>query len=218
MIHDVPYTPRSHCGHQARDPYIHSVLGVLSLLMPASSTPTEQAWNPCSLLAYDAFPHRQDFGPIIISDTRSTVKSNRFLLPSGVTVINVVSIEPIDNATITQLDLQMEILTLILNLIVTLCTEPIGFSHASISLRSALATESRLNFNTSLRLLAAAHRYHNAIGALLNGIMAVRIVSYTSSSVVLGYDSALASDGPNITVSIAVAGLPLLSLGVGSSR
>ncbi|KAG2071927.1 hypothetical protein BDR04DRAFT_480359 [Suillus decipiens] len=106
----------------------------------------------------------------------------------------------------------MEILTLILNLIITLCIEPIGFSHASIPLRSALATESRLHFNNSLRLLAAAYGYYNAIGALLNGIMAVLIVSYTSFSVVLGYDSVLASDGPNITVSIAAGGLPLLSL------
>ncbi|KAG1815773.1 uncharacterized protein BJ212DRAFT_1358606 [Suillus subaureus] len=44
-----------------------------------------------------------------------------------------------------------EILALTLNLIVMLCTESIGFVH-SISLRSALASESRFCFNTNLGL------------------------------------------------------------------
>ncbi|KAG2355562.1 hypothetical protein BDR07DRAFT_521655 [Suillus spraguei] len=47
---------------------------------------------------------------------------------------------------------QGEILALALNLIVTLCTESIGFVHA-ISLRSALASESQLRFSSNLRLL-----------------------------------------------------------------
>ncbi|KAG2345116.1 hypothetical protein BDR05DRAFT_998712 [Suillus weaverae] len=134
---------------------------------------------------------------------------------SGVMVTNIVSVEPMSAMIqITQLDLQRELLALILNLIITLCTEPIGFVHG-ISLRSALASESRLHFNTNLRLLTAARGWYNPNGALLNGIMAILlIISYTSSSVVLCYNFSLASDGSDIAVSIAIAGLPLLSLGV----
>lgn len=87
----------------------------------------------------------------------------------GVAVTNMVSNDPFN--VIIQLDLQREILALILNLIVTLCTEPIGFVH-SISLRSALASESRLHFNTNLRLLTAARGWYNPNGALPNCIMA----------------------------------------------
>ncbi|KAG2737581.1 hypothetical protein P692DRAFT_20842390, partial [Suillus brevipes Sb2] len=65
------------------------------------------------------------------------------------------------------LDLPKEILALALNLIVTLCSESIGFVH-NISLRSALASESRLRFNTNLRLLTAARGWCNPNGALLN--------------------------------------------------
>ncbi|KAG2745773.1 hypothetical protein P692DRAFT_201792706, partial [Suillus brevipes Sb2] len=102
---------------------------------------------------------------------------------------------------VIQLDLQREILALAFNLIVTLCTESIGFVH-SISLRSALASESRLRFNTNLRLLTAARGWCNPNGALLNSISAVLlIISYSSASLVDG-------------VGIALAGLPLLILGV----
>jgi hypothetical protein len=135
---------------------------------------------------------------------------------SGVTVTDMVFIEH-TNAMIqiTQFDLrQREILALVLNLIVTLCTESIGFVHG-ISLRSALASESRLHFNTNLRLLTAARGWYNPNGALLNGIMALLlVVSYTSSSVVLCYNLDFMSDHLDITESIAIAGLPLLSLGV----
>lgn len=128
----------------------------------------------------------------------------------GVTVTNMVSNDPFN--AIIQLDLQRELLALILNLIVTLCTEPIGFVH-DISLRSALASESRLHFNTNLRLLTAARGWYNSNGALPNCIMAVLlIISYTSSSVILCYN--FTSDGSNITGSIAIAGLPLLGLGI----
>lgn len=90
----------------------------------------------------------------------------------------------------TQLDLPKEILALALNLIVTLCTESIGFVH-NISLRSALASESRLRFNTNLRLLTAARGWCNPNGALLNSISAVLlIISYSSASFV-GYLSSL---------------------------
>ncbi|KAG1863670.1 hypothetical protein F4604DRAFT_1586942 [Suillus subluteus] len=116
---------------------------------------------------------------------------------------------------ITQFDLrQREILALILNLIVTLCTESIGFVHG-ISLRSALTSESRLHFNTNLRLLTAARGWYNPNGTLLNGIMTVLlIVSYTSSSIVLCYNIDFGSYSSDVTESIAIAGLPLLSLGV----
>lgn len=128
----------------------------------------------------------------------------------GVTVTNMVSNDPFN--AIIQLDLQRELLALILNLIVTLCTEPIGFVH-DVSLRSALASESRLHFNTNLRLLTAARGWYNSNGALPNCIMAVLlIISYTSSSVILCYN--FTSDGSNITGSIAIAGLPLLGLGI----
>ncbi|KAG1861673.1 hypothetical protein F4604DRAFT_1097638 [Suillus subluteus] len=104
--------------------------------------------------------------------------------------------------------LQREILTLALNLIVTLCTESIGLVHG-ISLRSALASESRLHFNTNLRLLTAARGWYNPNGTLFNGISAVLlIISYSSASLIVcvgwGYDD----------VAIAIVGTPLLVLGV----
>ncbi|KAG1861820.1 hypothetical protein DFJ58DRAFT_839639 [Suillus subalutaceus] len=130
----------------------------------------------------------------------------------GVAVPNLINLE---TATLLQsqssrLFLQREILTLALDLIVTLCTESIGFVHG-ISLRSALASESRLRFNTNLRLLTAASRWYNPNGALLNGISAVLlIISYSSVSLVVCLDDQyiLSAEG------IAFAGLPLLILGV----
>ncbi|KAG1879114.1 hypothetical protein F4604DRAFT_1923267 [Suillus subluteus] len=132
----------------------------------------------------------------------------------GVAVPNLINLE---TATLSQLQsqssrlfLQREILTLALDLIVTLCTESIGFVHG-ISLRSALASESRLRFNTNLRLLTAARRWYNPNGALLNGISAVLlIISYSSASLVVCLDDQyiLSAEG------IAIAGLPLLILGV----
>ncbi|KAG1803411.1 uncharacterized protein BJ212DRAFT_1549517 [Suillus subaureus] len=83
------------------------------------------------------------------------------------------------------LPMKREILALALDLIVTLCTESIGFVHG-ISLRSALASESRLHFNTNLRLLTAARGWYNPNGALLNVILAVLLViSYSSVSFIV---------------------------------
>ena len=90
----------------------------------------------------------------------------------------VIAILPTTNSAKT------EVLSLTLNLVVTACTESIGFVH-SIALKSALASESRLHCNTSLRLLTAArsNRWTNPNGTLFNGIMAVLlIVSYVSST------------------------------------
>ncbi|KAG1863724.1 hypothetical protein F4604DRAFT_1039258 [Suillus subluteus] len=131
----------------------------------------------------------------------------------GVTVINMVSMEPINiMIQLAQLGQQSEILALVLNLIVTLCTESIGLVHG-ISLRSALASESRLRFNTNLRLLTAARGWYNPNGALLNGVSAILlIISYSSASLIVCFDV----QTPSLTYEdgIAIAGLPLLVLGV----
>ncbi|KAG1739861.1 uncharacterized protein EDB91DRAFT_1053706 [Suillus paluster] len=110
-------------------------------------------------------------------------------------------------------NLQKEMLVLMINLIVTLCTESIGFMHG-ISLRSALASESRLRFNSNLRLLTAARGWSNPNGSLLNGIMAVLlIISYNSASLViitLNYGTHWSTG----ETSVSITGLPLLLLGV----
>lgn len=109
--------------------------------------------------------------------------------------------------------LPAEISTLILNLLVTICTESTGFVH-SISLRFALVSESRLRFNANLRLLTAAGGWRDPNGALLNGVMAVLlIISYTSSSLVV-FDNSTPTSNDSSTISVAVAGFPILLLGV----
>ncbi|KAG2053452.1 hypothetical protein BDR06DRAFT_457836 [Suillus hirtellus] len=92
-----------------------------------------------------------------------------------------------------------------------LCTESTGFVH-SISLCSALASESWLRFNTNLHLLTTARGWHNPNGALFNSISAILlIISYGSPSVVICMDR-------NATVTgiygIVIAGVPLLILGL----
>ncbi|KAG2345091.1 hypothetical protein BDR05DRAFT_998688 [Suillus weaverae] len=101
----------------------------------------------------------------------------------GVTVINMA---PWSVPAYSQLRLQKEMLALALNSIVTLCTESIGFVH-DISLRSALASECRLRFNTNLRLLTAARGWCNPNGTLLNGISAVLLIISYSSVSLAGY-------------------------------
>jgi hypothetical protein len=87
------------------------------------------------------------------------------------------------------LPLQGEILALVLNIIIMLCTESIGLIH-SISLCSALASESQLCFNTNLCLLTAACGWYNPNGTLFNGISAILlIVSYSSASLILCVDN-----------------------------
>ncbi|KAG1739828.1 uncharacterized protein EDB91DRAFT_369116 [Suillus paluster] len=134
-------------------------------------------------------------------------------------VTNIMALSSPSNNT-TRLFHQREILALTLNLIVTLCTESIGFVHG-ISLRSALASESRLRFNTNLRLLAAARGWSNPNGALLNGIMSILlIISYSSSSLVLCFDtevtftSGLEFGGDYFEEYVTITGLPLLMLGL----
>ena len=79
-----------------------------------------------------------------------------------------------------------EFLSLTLNLVVTVCTESIGFVH-SVALKSALACEYRLDRNTNLRLLTAARgdRFTNPNGTICNIIMAILLImSYVFSSLV----------------------------------
>ena len=81
---------------------------------------------------------------------------------------------------------ETELLALTLNLIVTACTESIGFVHAK-SLQYALASESRLHFNTNLRLFTAVRRkrWTSPNGVLFNTLMAILLImSYVSSSLV----------------------------------
>ncbi|KAG2151192.1 uncharacterized protein EDB93DRAFT_1327749 [Suillus bovinus] len=141
----------------------------------------------------------------------------------GVTRLPYLVVDMDDGSNTRRLSLQGQILTLILDLIVTLCTESVGFVHG-ISLRSALASESRLHFNTNLRLLTAARGWHNPNGALLNGISAILlIVSYSLPSLIVCPDVReilqVSSEDDSISEShwqegLAIAGLPLLMLGV----
>ncbi|KAG1828819.1 hypothetical protein EV424DRAFT_1383825 [Suillus variegatus] len=133
----------------------------------------------------------------------------------GTTPLNMVGS---DSKEYFALPLLAEILTLMLDLIVTLCTESIGFVHG-ISLCSALASESRLRFNTNLRLLTAARGWYNPNGTLFNGISTVLlIISYSSPSLIVFMELQYELTGPDGIVqdfeSVAIAGLPLLVLGV----
>jgi hypothetical protein len=120
-----------------------------------------------------------------------------------------------------------ELLGLVLNIAVTICTESIGFVH-SVALKSALANESRLRFNTNLRLLTAArtnntHGWLRSIhfnGTSLNIVMAILLVlSYVCSSLVIlpfqpepGYEpSGVFVDPGN---SSWILGAPLVILGI----
>src|SRR5882762_5606107 len=80
----------------------------------------------------------------------------------------------------------LELPSLALNLIVMLCTESTAFVHSK-ALQSQLATEGRLELNTNLRLITAAHGkgWTNPNGTLFNMIMAILLImSYVSSSLV----------------------------------
>ncbi|KAG1847552.1 hypothetical protein DFJ58DRAFT_730160 [Suillus subalutaceus] len=205
--------------------------------MAASSKSTDESSHP-----HDALPNDQDFD-WMISDAKFTadtttdfydrsLTSRRYalvgvacssifsclcIIAGSVTLANrgftgaAVVIPDINN---TQFPVQ-EMFTLTLNLIVTLCTESIGFVH-SISLRSALASESRLRFNTNLRLLTATRGWYNPNGALINGVSAVLlIISYSSASLVVCVDLIQVQITPQtFEEGIAFAGMPLLVLGV----
>ncbi|KAH7888081.1 hypothetical protein F5I97DRAFT_949416 [Phlebopus sp. FC_14] len=110
---------------------------------------------------------------------------------------------------------EKELIILGLNLMVTACTEVTGFVHG-IALRSALASERRLRFNTNLRLLSAASGWANPNGTIFNLLMAILlIVSYSSSLlVVLSVDMDSSNDVSESGIAICVSDVPLIVLGV----
>ncbi|KAG1731098.1 uncharacterized protein EDB91DRAFT_734337 [Suillus paluster] len=211
--------------------------------MVTSSIPTEQDWqSPASLPAYDSLPHRHyDFNSIM-SNAKSTAETGtdfydrglttRKYALAGVACSSIVSCCCITagtvvmstcgisggvwlagNATAVPSYLQSEMLVLTLNLIITLCTESIGFIH-SISLRSALASESRLSFNTNLRLMTAARGWRDPNGTLLNALMAVLlIISYGSATLaaslfsIIGFPFLILGIALFLQVAIALAGM-----------
>ncbi|KAH7916721.1 hypothetical protein BJ138DRAFT_5654 [Hygrophoropsis aurantiaca] len=80
-----------------------------------------------------------------------------------------------------------EVLGLIMAAVIVLCVEAIGFVH-SVTLRAALASESRLRFNNNLRLLTASRRnpWLNPNGTFCNLLMIVLVtVSYAAGAVTL---------------------------------
>ncbi|KAG0692687.1 hypothetical protein DFH29DRAFT_1044557, partial [Suillus ampliporus] len=205
--------------------------------MAALSYPRERNQRPLSFLVYDALPNREDDFGLIISGAKSTagtgtdfydrsLTSRRYALV-GIACSTIVSccfiIAGIANMVYHKegngavqiplsSNLSKEILALMLNLMITLCTESIGFVHG-ISLRYALASESRLRFNSNLRLLTATRGWSNPNGRLLNGIMSVLlIISYNSASLVI------ITSWPDYfsveRILVSIAGLPLLLLGV----
>jgi hypothetical protein len=177
--------------------------------MPDFFKPTDESSH-----SYDALPNDEDFDPMIhdaefTADTRtdffdrsltsrryalvgvacSTIFSCSCIVIGIVTLANhgVLGVTNVNMYTFTTSSpiMQEDILALALNLIVTLYTESIGVIHG-VSLCSALASESRLHFNTNLRLLTMAHGWYNSNGTLLNGILAVLlIISYSSVSFII---------------------------------
>jgi hypothetical protein len=128
----------------------------------------------------------------------------------GVSGVTNVTNTPVVNESVNPLPWQGEILVLALTFIVMLCTESIGIVHG-IALHSALASESRLHFNTNLRLLTAARGWYNPNGTLFNAISAVLlIISYSLASLVVCPDN---GDGDSAE-KLGIAGLPLLVLGI----
>ena len=114
---------------------------------------------------------------------------------------------------------QRESVSLCLNLLVTTCTEATGFVH-NIALRSALASQRRLRFNTNLRLLSAASGIFNPNGTFCNCLMALLlIVSYSSSILVtlavnMDPQNNEQSDAAAPSSEICMNDVPLLVLGV----
>lgn len=110
---------------------------------------------------------------------------------------------------------EKELLCLGLNLMVTACTEAIGFVHG-IALRSSLASQRRLDFNTNLRLLSAANGLFNPNGTMCNIVMALLlIVSYSSSLLVaLSVDMDSSSGVADAELAICISEVPLIVMGV----
>lgn len=113
--------------------------------------------------------------------------------------------------------LKTEMMSFGLDIMVTLCTESIGYVH-SVALRSALASQSQLDYNTNLRLLPylRVNSWIHPNGALCNAIMAFfLILAYASSSMVFTQlSAAVYNDGSTTWYSTAVFAEPLIVLGI----
>lgn len=123
----------------------------------------------------------------------------------------IIAILPTTSSTKT------EFLSLALNLIVTICTESIGFVH-SVALKSALAGESRLHCNTNLRLLTAAHGngWRNPNGSLFNAIMTILLItSYVASSLIfIPFHAEVTDDASQQWWNTCIPAVPVLVLGI----
>ncbi|KAF7984878.1 hypothetical protein HWV62_10863 [Athelia sp. TMB] len=114
--------------------------------------------------------------------------------------------------------LPSELVALLLNLAVTFCTECVGFVH-SVTLKSTLALEGQLAFNTNPRLFSRMHLKHwyHANGPIFNvAMMLLLTLSYSSSSLcfvqILSYSSD--SGARSKWGSTCVFGIPLIVLGI----
>lgn len=109
-----------------------------------------------------------------------------------------------------------EILSLLLNLLIMICTESIGFVHG-VSLKSALASESRLHFNTNLRLITATRGkfWANANSTFYNAIMSILLIlSYVSGSLIfLPFWSQVTDHAANPWWSTCIFAVPVIVLG-----
>ncbi|KZP21091.1 hypothetical protein FIBSPDRAFT_931911 [Athelia psychrophila] len=113
--------------------------------------------------------------------------------------------------------LPLEALSLLLNFGVTVFTESIGFVH-SVALKSTLASEAQLAFNTSPRLFSLMHvsRWGHPNGPLFNAVMgALLTLSYAASSLsIIPTLSIPSNDGLASTYYSACAfGVPVTVLG-----
>ncbi|KAF7974732.1 hypothetical protein HWV62_11407 [Athelia sp. TMB] len=115
--------------------------------------------------------------------------------------------------TMSNHSIERELIGLVVNILVAICTEAIGFVHC-VALRSTLAIEGRLTFTTNLRLLTAA-RGNFGNGTVMNVIMAVLLVaSYASSSMIFPRDTWDAdADQQKEQPSLAIWPIPLIVLG-----
>ncbi|KAI9575023.1 hypothetical protein HD554DRAFT_2234553 [Boletus coccyginus] len=95
------------------------------------------------------------------------------------------------------------------------CTEATGFVHG-IALRSGLASEGRLRFNTNLRLLSASSGLFNPNGTTCNIVMAILLIlSYSSSLLVfLSVDMESPGHGMDSELVVCISAVPLIVLGV----
>ena len=141
-----------------------------------------------------------------------------FCIGSGIAIAlspkSVTFVKP-NNAILAELP------SLCLNLLVTSCTESIGFVHSK-SLQAALISEHRIQFNTNLRLITGTPggSWTHPNGTLSNVIMATfLILSYVSSSLVFTPGKTIIVPalypGPQaVHWTIVVLSTPIITLGL----